>query len=269
MDLGALNRHHQPGYLEELVRSYVAETYNDLGLRWIAEATVCVRSLCCNPAELGDKGIVFAREEVVQKAQANSPIVRKGSCFLSRPFGIDGVTGAKYRQISRPRSSGYWKQKKFCGIGRITLHTLAGGAIEAVQLRGIPPGSIGIAHRLRRASHVGAAIRSKCARRGILRDVSFIHPVVRTAAQFLDVLRCERLLDIVHELGCATYPHILSLIVPLLKMREPVVGHELDPISRENVEEGRLLVVAVSSRRIARKAIASLAFVWVRLDASQ
>ena len=162
MDLGNLRRDHQSSDLEQLVRSHIAIA-NDLPrLGWVAEAAVCVRSLRSDSTEFSDKRIMLASEQVVQETEADGPIVGKSSRFLSRPFGIDWGTRIKYRQVSGARLTGHRNQKQLRRIGWVALHALARGVIVAIQLRGIPPGSIRVAHCLRRARQIRPAARGEC-----------------------------------------------------------------------------------------------------------
>ena len=168
--------------------------------------------------------------------------------LLAGPLGVHRIGRLEQRQVAlalagaRPLAGG--RQQQLGRIAGRALHAAARGLVVAVDLRGVPPRRHGVARGLvgparggpcRRAVKRGRRRRSRRRSAGSMRSPGRQPAVaVRAAAPTSGPGR----------------------VVPLLQMREPVVGHELDPERGEHVEERRLLVVAAGVGRRARQAVA-------------
>ena len=118
----------------------------------IAQAAVRIRILERAAPELIDELIVFAREHIVQKTQAERPIVRKGHRFLTLPVGVFGIGIRKHGQIALAVAggglAGQRQHLEARRIVRIALHPHDRGRVVAVDLRRIPPRRVVVVERL-------------------------------------------------------------------------------------------------------------------------
>ncbi len=253
MDLGDFSRDDQPGYIEKFIRGDVLVTDHTCRIGRIAQTAVGLRVLRRLPAEFIHKRIVLPGKKVVIEAQTDRPIIGERHRLLSLPLGLRGITRQQYGQIAarHPRNR---LQQHPGWIFRIALHALQRSLVVAIKLRGIPPCRVVIGVHLGRARQIGAPAHGELVRRCIVQYVGFIHLIAGPASQLLDLFRSQRRRDVVHQLALAADVHRGSgSVVPLVHVREPVVRHELDPVGGENVEERRLLVVAIGVGGIVGK----------------
>ena len=124
---------------------------------------------------------MFPGKQVVQKAEADRPVVGKSSSFLSCPFRIDWVGRTEDRKITGACLARRWNQEQLCRIGRITLYALPRGVVKSIELRSIPPSRVGVAHGLRRAHRVSPPTESECIGRRVLGDIAFVDSVIGAA----------------------------------------------------------------------------------------
>ena len=119
-------------------------------------------------------------------------------------------------------------------VRRIALHALARALVVPVDLRGVPPGGVVVGERLRRALQILLAfVRELLRARSDSATSALSMRSPGTAAQFLVRLASQPTL--MYSLRVVAFVHV----------REPVVGHELNPERGQHVEERRLLVIAV------------------------
>src|SRR5215475_2599719 len=102
-----------------------------------------------------------------------------------------------------------------------------------------------------------------------LSHIALVDPISGTAAQFCNLLWIQRRLLISCAFRRAPHRNHLSGVMPFFQMGEPIVGHELDPESRQDVKERRLLVVAFGIGGVTRKPVSGTTFFGVRLDARE
>src|SRR2546425_171714 len=190
--------------------------------------------------ELLDEDVVFTDEQVMEEAEPDGPVVRKCRRLLTGPGRVDRITSLEHREIAvllaGSASTGPAYHQELRRVGGITLYASQRHRVVAVNLRCVPPGGNGVARRLVRSGQVlPSALRE---RRGppLVGKVRRLHPVAGAAS------------DAGAVLARASHSYLLGSIVPLLQVREPVMGHELDPEGGQHVEERGLLVVAVGPR---------------------
>src|ERR1700733_11685455 len=83
VNLGNFCGYNKPSDLEQLVGCDIAIVDDLFRFAWIAESGIGVRFLRRDATEFGDERIVFPGKQVVQKAEADGPVVGKTSRFLS------------------------------------------------------------------------------------------------------------------------------------------------------------------------------------------
>ena len=256
VNLGDFGGYDQPRRFEQLVRRHILVPDHLVGPGGVTQSGVRIRRLRRLLPEFLHEDVVFPRKDVVVKAHADRPVVRKRGRFLARPVRIDRIAGLEHRQVSQlfalARPAARRLEHHLRAVAWIALHPLARRVAEPVELGRVPPARVHVARRLRRARQVLFSVVCELGGRGGLRDVCFVDLITGPAAQFLDLLRRQRLLRVVNQLRGASDLHVFRRVVTLVEVREPVVRHELDPECRQHVEERRLLVIAVSGCRVAR-----------------
>jgi len=158
---------------------------------------------------------------------------------------IDRIVRRQDRQIAA-RLPRYRLQQEFRRVFRVALNPAQGKRIVSVDLRCIPPRGAGVAIGLGSAAQVLPIAVCKLAGWRILGHIALVDLVAGTAPKFLDLFGRERRRNAVYKLAFASHLHELRRIVTLLHVREPVMGHELNPGGGKDIEKWRRLVVAVS-----------------------
>ena len=102
VDLGDLRRDHEPRHLEQLVVPDVAIAQDAVGLPGMTEARVGVGGRRRLPPEGVHEEVVLAREDVVEEAEPDAPVVGEGRRLLAGPQGVDRIAGLEDGQIAQP-----------------------------------------------------------------------------------------------------------------------------------------------------------------------
>ena len=101
-------------------------------------------------------------------------------------------------------------------------------------------------------------------------DLDFLHtfalmPQSVYPTDVRDVTLAQRSIDIPDQVRLTTDRHPGRLVMAFFEVQEPIVGHELNPEGGENVEEGRLLILAFGVSRAVPIPIPTA--IRLRLDA--
>ena len=223
-------------------------------IRRIAQPAVGVGRLARAAPELVDELVVLARKDVVEEAQPDGPVVRErrripgppspGSSDPSPAAAADSPAVAVGRLAPANRTIS--SRAGSCGIA---LHAFAGQRRRSRRSASRPT---------RRCCCCGTS--SARAHSSSCRPTTNVagRPRVRHVATFPwrqpggspggpRPPACSGVSTPLTFCEAQPTAHVLGAVVALLEMREPVVGHELDPERRQHVEERRLLVVAVAS----------------------
>ncbi len=88
VDLGDFSGYDQARDLEQFVGRDVLVRDDLIRLGWIAQAGIAFRVGYGMMPERVDKDIMLAREDVVEEAEPDVPVVGEGDGFLPRPLGI-------------------------------------------------------------------------------------------------------------------------------------------------------------------------------------
>src|SRR5918992_5398193 len=103
--------------------------------------------------------------------------------------------------------------------------------------------------------------------RPIFGDEAFVDAVVGTASELFHLPYA--FFHIVAALCVAAYGNPFGMIASFFQVREPIVGHKLDPEGGQHVNMRRLLIVAVRLRRVGRQSMSVAALACGGLNASE
>ena len=149
VDLGDLRRDHEPRHLEQLVVPDVAVAQDAVGPRRDARRP---ESASGGGGRLPPEGVheevVLAREDVVEEAEPDAPVVGEGRRLLAGPQRVDRIAGLEDGQIAQPISRRRARaERQETQLGRVVgvaLDAGPGRLVMAVQLGGVPPGGHGV-----------------------------------------------------------------------------------------------------------------------------
>ncbi len=185
-------------------------------------------------------------KDVVVKADANGPVVRKRRRGLPGPQRVHRVGGLQERGVALLFACTGSIANGFHGqLGRVigvVLDPLPRGGVIAVHLGGIPPGGDVVAKGLWGAPVIGFALVLKGAGFIVLGHVCLLCAVSGPAPQLFGLFR----------VATADFHVFRRIVVPFDEMRKPVVGHELNPERRQHVEKGGGFVIALCFFAIVR-----------------
>ena len=101
VDLRDLGGDDEPCNLEELVRRHVTVSDHGVGSSGVAQTAIRVRCSRGLSAKRVDECVVLAREQVVEKARADRPVVGERRRFLPGPLRLDRIARRRTAAGSR------------------------------------------------------------------------------------------------------------------------------------------------------------------------
>src|SRR4030095_4951764 len=102
-------------------------------------------------------------------------------------------------------------------------------------------------------------------RRCVIGDETFVDVVLRSATEASSFFRHQSPIDILRPLNMTTHCDQFRIVMTLVEMREPIMGHKLDPKSREDVDVRSRLIIAPGARQIVRRSATIVALFGGRL----
>src|SRR5687767_5180206 len=111
------------------------------------------------------------------------------------------------------------------------------------------------------------AVDGKGRRRCIACNQAFVDAIVRPAVEIYNFVSCELSFEIVSALSGASSRNHPGLIAAFFQVREPIVGHELDPKRGQHVYVIGFLIVTICCNGIYCRSFAVVAIIWRRLPA--